>query len=139
MGFENSDRGRIGEVFCFPVLRASEARGMRGGFIVAPYGLAHTTRELLELFLAGRHARHRDPCLMVAWARFMNYASSGADTFNLFLGFEVIKLNENYAGARRPDDDVLAGHHYLPLRQGHGTLDVGGSEHLGQFSSQGLK
>jgi hypothetical protein len=66
MGFHNPERGRIGEVFDFPVLRRAGQRGMRGGFVLLPTTL-RTRRVRAELakvehpegFLEIRHSPPR--------------------------------------------------------------------------------
>src|ERR1700719_3419128 len=116
MSLQNRNCRGLGQVLRFPVLGAGEAGGMGGGFVIAPYCLSHTARELLEFFLALCHAGYRYPGLTVPWAGFMNDAGGRTDAFNLLLCFQVVQLDETHTGTRGADDDVLTGQYLLSFR-----------------------
>jgi hypothetical protein len=64
MGFRGRHDGIYGSVFELEILRAGDARGMRGGLIVSAPRLAHPARKLLELLFTLRHTGCGDPGLV---------------------------------------------------------------------------
>jgi hypothetical protein len=124
MGLKDSDHRRIGQVFRFPVLRAGEARGMRGRFIVAADYPAHAAGELLEFLFAGWHAGYRYPGLVVAGTGFVNDECRWPYTVELFLCFQVVELDKRHTLAERSDDDVVSGPCFPSVGQRNRAPDV---------------
>jgi hypothetical protein len=106
---------------------------VRRCFIVAADSPAHAAGELLELLLTFRHAGNGYPGLVISRTCGMNNKRGGADTLQLLRIVQIIELDEGDARTSGPDNDVLAGHHLLPVRKGCGMSDGGRSYYAGQL------
>lgn len=65
--------------------------------------------------------------------------AAGRTRFELLGGIKVVELDKGNIGSGRPDDDVLASHYLLSVRQAHRMPDSGRSDDSRELFTQGFQ